>query len=119
MRGISMTRFSDEKNLTTKQQLELFIPVCRAIQHAHQKAIIHWDIKPSNVPVTMQDDKTVTKVIDLGIAKATQSELTARTVFTQFQQFIGTPAYMSPEQARMSGLDIDTRCDLYVLGVLL
>ena len=112
VRGVSITEFSDENALTAQERLELFIPVCQAIQHAHQKAIIHRDIKPSNVLVTMHDDKPVPKVIDFGIAKATQSELTARTVFTQFQQFIGTPAYMSPEQAQMSGLDIDTRCDV-------
>jgi WD40 repeat protein len=93
--------------------------VCQAIQHAHQKGIIHRDIKPSNILVTLHDGVPVPKVIDFGIAKATQQELTEKTLFTQFQQFIGTPAYISPEQAEMSGLDIDTRSDLYSLGVLL
>ena len=119
VRGFPITEFCDENKLTMQERLELFIPVCQAIQHAHQKAIIHRDIKPSNVLVTMHDDKAVPKVIDFGIAKATQAELTTKTIFTQFQQFIGTPAYMSPEQAQMSGLDIDTRCDVYALGVLL
>ena len=90
-----------------------------AVQHAHQKGIIHRDIKPSNILVTLHDGVPVPKVIDFGIAKATQQELTEKTVFTQFQQMIGTPAYMSPEQAEMSGLDIDTRTDIYSLGVLL
>ena len=98
---------------------DLFILVCQAIQHAHQKGIIHRDIKPSNILVTLHDGVPVPKVIDFGIAKATQQELTDKTVFTQFQQFIGTPAYISPEQAEMSGLDIDTRADIYSLGVLL
>src|SRR5205814_3166021 len=93
--------------------------VCHAIQHAHQKEIIHRDIKPSNILVTLHDGVPVPKVIDFGIAKATQQELTDKTIHTQFQQFIGTPAYMSPEQAEMSGLDIDTRSDIYSLGVLL
>ena len=119
VRGIPITEFCDENNLSGQQRLELFIPVCQAIQHAHQKAIIHRDIKPSNVLVTMHDDKAVPKVIDFGLAKATQAELTTKTLYTQFRQFIGTPAYMSPEQAHMSGLDIDTRCDVYALGVLL
>jgi tetratricopeptide (TPR) repeat protein len=98
---------------------DLFIKVCQAIQHAHQKGIIHRDIKPSNILVTLHDGVPVPKVIDFGIAKATEGRLTDKTVFTQFQQFIGTPAYMSPEQAEMSGLDIDTRSDIYSLGVLL
>ena len=98
----------------------LFIQVCHAVQHAHQKGIIHRDIKPSNILVTMQDGVPVPKVIDFGIAKATAGQtLTDKTLFTAFEQFIGTPAYMSPEQAEMSGLDIDTRSDIYSLGVLL
>src|SRR5262249_28329706 len=96
-----------------------FIKVCQAIQHAHQKGIIHRDIKPSNILVTLHDGVPVPKVIDFGIAKATEGRLTDATVYTQLHQFIGTPAYMSPEQAEMSGLDIDTRSDIYSLGVLL
>src|SRR6185369_12694217 len=111
--------YCDQKHLTTGQRLDLFIQVCRAIQHAHQKGIIHRDIKPSNVLVATQDGVPVPKVIDFGIAKATQGRLTDQTFFTAFEQFIGTPAYMSPEQAEMSGLDIDTRSDVYSLGVLL
>src|SRR5438046_3841264 len=105
--------------MATNDLLDLFIKSCHAIQHAHQKGIIHRDIKPSNILVTLHDGIPVPKVIDFGIAKATQGELTDKTIHTQFQQFIGTPAYMSPEQAEMSGLDIDTRSDIYSLGVLL
>jgi tetratricopeptide (TPR) repeat protein len=119
VRGISITLFCDQNNLATKERLGLFIKVCQAIQHAHQKGIIHRDIKPSNILVTLDDGAPVPKVIDFGIAKATLQQLTDKTVYTQLQQFIGTPAYMSPEQAEMSGLDIDTRSDIYSLGVLL
>jgi len=119
VRGIKVTDYCDQNNLPTIQRLELFIQICRAIQHAHQKGIIHRDIKPSNILVTLHDGVPVPKVIDFGIAKAIQQELTEKTVYTQLQQFIGTPAYMSPEQAEMSGLDIDTRSDIYSLGVLL
>src|SRR5262245_58485113 len=119
VRGIPITKFCDEHNLRILERLDLFIKVCHAIQHAHQKGIIHRDIKPSNVLLTLHDGVAVPKVIDFGIAKATQGELTDKTIHTQFQQFIGTPAYMSPEQAEMSGLDIDTRSDIYSLGVLL
>ncbi|MBN9692761.1 MAG: protein kinase [Verrucomicrobia bacterium] len=119
VKGVPLTQYCDEHQLNTRERLELFIPVCQAIQHAHQKGIIHRDIKPSNVMVTLHDGVPVPKVIDFGIAKATQQELTEKTIFTHFQQFIGTPAYMSPEQAEMSGLDIDTRSDIYSLGVLL
>jgi WD40 repeat protein/serine/threonine protein kinase len=119
VRGIKMTEYCDENQLPTGERLRWFILVCQAIQHAHQKGIIHRDIKPSNILVTLHDGVPVPKVIDFGIAKATQQELTDRTVFTQFQQFIGTSAYISPEQAEMSGLDIDTRADIYSLGVLL
>ena len=100
-------------------RIDLFKSVCHAIQHAHQKGIIHRDIKPSNILVTLHDGVPVPKVIDFGIAKATQQQLTEKTIHTQFQQLIGTPAYMSPEQAEMSGMDIDTRSDIYALGVLL
>jgi Tol biopolymer transport system component len=119
VRGIRITDYCDQANLSTKERLDLFIKVCHAIQHAHQKGIIHRDIKPSNILVTLHDGVPVPKVIDFGIAKATQGELTDKTIHTQFQQFIGTPAYMSPEQAELSGLDIDTRSDIYSLGVLL
>jgi serine/threonine protein kinase/Tfp pilus assembly protein PilF len=120
VRGIPITGYCDKNNLSTQQRLELFIKACRAIQHAHQKGIIHRDIKPSNILVTLHDGVPVPKVIDFGIAKATSGQrLTDKTLFTAFEQFIGTPAYMSPEQAEMSGLDIDTRSDIYSLGVLL
>ncbi|MCW5554801.1 MAG: serine/threonine protein kinase [Verrucomicrobiae bacterium] len=119
VRGIKITEYCDQNQLPTRERLNLFILVCQAIQHAHQKGMIHRDIKPSNILVTLHDGVPVPKVIDFGIAKATQGELTDKTVFTQFQQFIGTPAYISPEQAEMSGLDIDTRADIYSLGVLL
>ena len=119
VRGIKITEFCDENKVSTERRLKLFIQVCRAIQHAHQKGIIHRDIKPSNILVTINDGVPVPKVIDFGIAKATQGRLTDKTVFTAFEQFIGTPAYMSPEQAVMTSLDIDTRSDIYSLGVLL
>ena len=119
VKGVPITEFCDEHKLSTGERLELFVDVCRAVQHAHQKGVIHRDLKPSNVMVTLHDDKAVVKVIDFGVAKATQGELTEKTLFTKFEQFIGTPAYMSPEQAQLSGLDIDTRSDIYALGVLL
>jgi WD40 repeat protein/serine/threonine protein kinase len=119
VRGSKITDYCDKNTLSTQERLKLFILVCQAIQHAHQKGIIHRDIKPSNILVTLHDGVPVPKVIDFGIAKATQGELTDKTLFTQFQQFIGTPAYISPEQAETSGLDIDTRSDIYSLGVLL
>ena len=119
VRGVRITDYCDQNHLTTRERLELFIPVCQAIQHAHQKGIIHRDIKPSNILVTLHDGVPVPKVIDFGIAKATEGRLTDATVYTQLHQFIGTPAYMSPEQAEMSGLDVDTRSDIYSLGVLL
>ncbi len=119
VRGIKITDYCDQNKLSTGERLKLFVQVCHAIQHAHQKGIIHRDIKPSNILVTLHDGVPVPKVIDFGIAKATQGRLTDQTLFTAFEQFIGTPAYMSPEQAEMSGLDIDTRCDIYALGVLL
>jgi serine/threonine protein kinase len=119
VRGVKITDYCDQNHLPTPQRLDLFIQVCRAIQHAHQKGIIHRDIKPSNILVTINDGVPVPKVIDFGIAKATQGRLTDQTLFTAFEQFIGTPAYMSPEQAAMTSLDIDTRSDIYSLGVLL
>jgi serine/threonine protein kinase/tetratricopeptide (TPR) repeat protein len=119
VRGVCITDYCDQHHLTTRQRLELFVPVCRAVQHAHQKGIIHRDLKPSNVLVTLHDGVPVPKVIDFGVAKATGGRLTDKTVYTEFHQFVGTPEYMSPEQAEMSGLDIDTRADVYALGVLL
>jgi serine/threonine protein kinase len=119
VRGIKITEYCDQNRLSTAERLGLFTQVCNAIQHAHQKGIIHRDIKPSNILVTLHDGVPVPKVIDFGIAKATQGRLTDHTLFTAFEQFIGTPAYMSPEQAEMSGLDVDTRSDIYALGVLL
>lgn len=119
VRGIRITEYCDQNRLPMRERLGLFVQICHAIQHAHQKGIIHRDIKPSNILVTLHDGVPIPKVIDFGIAKATQGELTDKTVYTQFQQFIGTPTYMSPEQAEMSGLDIDTRSDIYSLGVLL
>jgi tetratricopeptide (TPR) repeat protein len=119
VKGEPITAYCDRHTLSTRARLELFGDVCRAVQHAHQKGVIHRDLKPSNVMVTMHDGVPVPKVIDFGIAKATNARLTERTVFTEYQQFIGTPEYMSPEQAEMSGLDIDTRSDVYALGVLL
>src|SRR5581483_6452004 len=119
VRGVKITEYCDQNKLSTDERLKLFIQVCHAIQHDHQKGIIHRDIKPSNILVTLHDGVPVPKVIDFGIAKATQGRLTDQTLFTAFEQFIGTPAYMSPEQAEMSGLDIDTRSDIYALGVLL
>ena len=119
VKGIPLTSFCDEKKLTTQQRLKLFLDICSAVHHAHQKGIIHRDLKPSNILVTMHGDKPVPKIIDFGIAKATQHQLTEKTLFTRFEQFVGTPVYMSPEQAARSGLDIDTRSDLYALGILL
>ncbi|MHC4330083.1 MAG: protein kinase domain-containing protein [Planctomycetota bacterium] len=119
VRGIPIIEYCDQAKLSIQDRLGLFIKVCHAIQHAHQKGIIHRDIKPSNILITLHDGVPVPRVIDFGIAKATQQELTEMTIYTQHHQFIGTPAYMSPEQAEMSGLDIDTRSDIYSLGVLL
>ena len=115
VRGIKITDYCDQNQLATAQRLELFIQVCRAVQHAHQKGVIHRDLKPSNVLVTVNDGVPVPKVIDFGIAKATQGRLTDITLVTAFDQFIGTPAYVSPEQAVLTSLDIDTRSDIYSL----
>ena len=119
VQGVSITDYCDKNSLSTKDRLALFIQVCNAVQHAHQKGIIHRDIKPSNVMVTHHDGKPIPKVIDFGIAKATNQKLTEKTLFTRYAHIIGTPAYMSPEQAELSDLDIDTRSDIYSLGVLL
>jgi WD40 repeat protein/serine/threonine protein kinase len=120
VRGIPITQFCDDNRLTPRERLELFLTVCQAVQHAHQKGIIHRDLKPSNVLVTQHDARPIVKVIDFGIAKALgQERLTEKTLFTGFAHMIGTPLYMSPEQAEMSGQDVDTRTDIYSLGVLL
>jgi serine/threonine protein kinase/Tol biopolymer transport system component len=119
VQGVSVTEYCDHNSLSTNERLVLFVQVCNAVQHAHQKGIIHRDIKPSNVMVTMHDGEPVPKVIDFGIAKATNQKLTEKTLFTRYAHIIGTPAYMSPEQAELSDLDIDTRTDIYSLGVLL
>jgi non-specific serine/threonine protein kinase/serine/threonine-protein kinase len=119
VKGVPITEFCDANHSSVETRLRLFVDVCHGIQHAHHKGIIHRDIKPSNVMVTLLDGVPVVKVIDFGVAKATAQKLTERTLFTAYGQMIGTPAYMSPEQAEMSGLDIDTRSDVYSLGVLL
>ncbi len=119
VRGISIMDYCDRHKLSMRERLELFIPICQAVQHAHQKGIIHRDLKPSNVLVTLHDTVPIPKVIDFGIAKATSHRLTEKTLFTEFRQFVGTPEYMSPDQAEISGLDIDTRTDIYSLGVML
>jgi WD40 repeat protein/serine/threonine protein kinase len=117
--GVPLTKFCDDRKLTPRERLELFVPVCQAIQHAHQKGVIHRDVKPSNILVTMYDDRPVPKVIDFGVAKAIEQRLTDKTMFTQFGAFVGTFEYMSPEQAEMNAFGVDTRSDIYSLGVVL
>src|SRR5262249_3273823 len=119
VRGVPITEFCDRCRLGVRDRLGLFVSVCRAVQHAHPKGVIHRDLKPSNVLVTLHDGGPVPKVIDFGVAKAIGQQLTDKTVYTRFAQLVGTPLYMSPEQAEMSGLDVDTRSDIYSLGVLL
>ena len=119
VKGVPITEHCDRNRLTPRQRMELFVPVCRAVQHAHQKGIIHRDLKPSNVLVSMHDATPVVKVIDFGIAKATEQRLTERSLFTQHGAIVGTLEYMSPEQAEMSAMGVDTRTDVYALGVML
>src|SRR5262249_53226620 len=119
VKGLAITEFCDQNQLTPRERLELFVDVCQAVQHAHQKGIIHRDLKPSNVLVTLQDGTPLVKGTDFGIAKALGQQLTDKTLFTGFAQMIGTPLYMSPEQAALSNVDVDTRSDIYSLGVLL
>src|SRR5262245_59313234 len=119
VKGVPITRYCDERHLTPRQRLELFVPVCAAVQHAHQKGVIHRDLKPSNVLVAPYDGKPVVKVIDFGVAKAAGQKLTNRTLVTGFGAIVGTLEYMSPEQAELNNHDIDTRSDIYALGVLL
>src|SRR5688500_17274321 len=117
--GVPITKYCDDNRLTPRQRLELFLPVCHAVQHAHQKGIIHRDLKPSNVLVARYDGRPVPKVIDFGVAKATGPRLTDKTLSTEFGAIGGTLEYMSPEQAEVNQLDVDTRSDVYSLGVLL
>ncbi len=119
VKGVPITEYCDHNQVPIRERLELFVDVCQAVQHAHQKGIIHRDLKPSNVLVVSHDGAPVVKVIDFGVAKAIGQKLTDKTIYTQFSQMVGTPLYMSPEQAGQSGLDVDTRSDIYCLGVLL
>src|SRR5205814_2714079 len=119
VKGVPITKYCDEHHIEPRQRLELFMQVCQAVQHAHQKGIIHRDLKPSNVLVCQYDGRPVPKVIDFGVAKATGQKLTDRTLFTEVGAVVGTLQYMSPEQAEVNQLDVDTRSDVYSLGVLL
>ena len=118
VRGIPITDYCDQNTLSIRHRLALCVEVCNAVQHAHQKGIIHRDLKPANVLVALHDGRPVPKVIDFGVAKATHQRLTERTIYTHFAQIIGTPMYMSPEQAQLSGRDVDTRSDIYALSAI-
>src|SRR5262249_53311513 len=119
VRGAPITKYCDQQQLTPQERLELFVPVCQAVQHAHQKGVIHRDLKPSNVLIALYDGKPIPKVIDFGVAKAIGRKLTEQTMITEVGQIVGTLEYMSPEQAEPNNLDIDTRADIYSLGVIL
>ena len=119
VKGVPITEYCDAARLSVPERLNLFVQVCQAVQHAHQKGIIHRDLKPSNILVAPYDDKPVPKVIDFGLAKAMHQSLTERTLHTAHETMLGTPLYMSPEQAQLNNLDVDTRSDIYSLGVLL
>ncbi len=119
VRGISVTEYCDQRHLSTQDRLHLFVQICHGVEHAHQKGIIHRDLKPANILITTIDGEPMPKIIDFGVVKAIGQRLTTKTLFTRFEEFIGTPAYMSPEQAEFSGVDVDTRSDIYALGVLL
>src|SRR5262249_39551860 len=119
VKGIPITRYCDDRRLTLRDRLLLFVPVCQAVQHAHQKGIIHRDLKPSNILIALYDGRPVPKVIDFGVAKATGQRLTDQTLYTEFGSVVGTLEYMSPEQAELNQLDIDTRSDIYSLGAIL
>src|SRR5207248_950669 len=119
VKGVPITKFCDDRRLTPRQRLELFVPVCQAVQHAHQKGVIHRDLKPGNVLVALYDDRPVPKVTDFGVAKAVGTQLTERTLHTSFGAVVGTVEYMSPEQASFNQLDVDTRSDVYSLAILL
>src|SRR5262249_37731748 len=119
VKGVPITEYCDQGQLTPRERLELFLPLCHAVQHAHQKGIIHRDLKPSNVLVTLHDGTPVPKIIDFAMAKALGKQLTDKRLFTGFAQLVGTPLYRAPEQTALSGVDADTRSDIYSLGVLL
>jgi tRNA A-37 threonylcarbamoyl transferase component Bud32 len=119
IKGIAITKYCDQEHLTPRERFELFVCICQAVQHAHQKGVIHRDLKPSNVLIALYDGKPVPKVIDFGVAKATSQKLTERTMYTEVGQIVGTLEYMAPEQAELNNLDIDTRADIYSLGVIL
>src|SRR3989440_10740330 len=119
VKGVPITKFCDDRRLTPRQRLELFVPVCQAVQHAHQKGVIHRDLKPSNILVGLYDDRPVPKVIDFGVAKAVGSRLSDRSIYTEVGSLVGTLEYMSPEQAEPNNIDIDTRTDVYALGAVL